>query len=76
MGKKSKLKKYPDSFTYKDKSVTNKQDIANGFSIFFISLGHTLASKIKRTNMKSFTEYLCDKHEQFFNFKTVSEANV
>ena len=26
--------------------------------------------------MKSFTDYLCDKHDHFFNFKTVSEANV
>ena len=34
MGKKSKPKKYSDSFTYKDKSVTNKQDIANSFNIF------------------------------------------
>ena len=76
MGKKSKPKKYPDSFTYKDKFVTKKQDIANSFNNFFISLGLTLASKIKKTNIKSFTDYLCDKHEHILNFKTVSGANV
>ena len=26
--------------------------------------------------MKSFTDYLCDKHGKKLNFKTVSEANV
>ena len=73
MDKKSKPKKYSDSFTYKDKSVTNKQDIASNLNNFFISLGPTIASKIKKTNMKSFREYLCDKNEQIFNIKTVSK---
>ena len=31
---------------------------------------------MKKTNIKSFTDYLCDKHEHILNFKTVSEANV
>ena len=42
---------------------------------FFISLSPTIAYKIKKTNMKSFREYLCDKNEQIFNIKTVSKAN-
>ena len=77
MVKNIKPKKYLDSFTYKDKLVTNKQDIANSFNIFFISLCPILASIIKKDeHLQTFTDYLCDKHENILNFKTVSKANV
>ena len=48
----------------------------NNFNDFFINLGPTLASKIKKPSHKSFKNYLNKKHETIFRFQNVTEDYV
>ena len=49
---------YPDSFKYKDKTITDTQDISNKFNEFCVGIGPTLDAKIEkpRFDFKSFLQ--------------------
>ena len=53
---------YPDSFETDGRQINNKNDIANGFNIFFANIGKELASKIDPpVNGTSINDYLKNK---------------
>ena len=76
MGKYHKAKNYPEFFKYNNKLLENEQDIVSNFNDFFINLGPTLASKIKKPSHKSFKNYINKKHECIFKFQNVTEDYV
>ena len=77
MGKNQNQKNTPTPSHTKTNQWQINKTLRTVLMIFFISLGATISSKIKKkTNVKSFTDHSCDKNEHVFNYKTVSEANV
>ena len=67
----------PNKYLLNDRTLTNKDEIANEFNKYFINIGRLLSEQT--TSGHSSDEYLNDKTELVFNFTPVTEdyiANV
>ncbi len=60
----SKRVNYPDYFVEKDKTISNMEDVVDGFNKFFVGIGPNLAQKItERVPMENEAlDYLIDRN--------------
>ena len=69
--------KFHTEFIINNKSITDHQEIANQFNIFFSNIGSNLSASIELDdNTLAFTDYLDDPTEHRFNFSKVTENEI
>ena len=76
MSKLKNKKKFPDHFKFEGELITDKYVIANNLNDFFVNIGQTLSSKIKPDSKASYKDFLKNKTNHVFNFKTIDRAIV
>lgn len=69
-------KEFPSYFTVNGDNIHDKQEIANNFNNFFVSIGPNFSNKIRNHDNKSVNDFLTGKHAQTFNFETVNVDDV
>jgi len=74
--KTRKVKSFPDGFTDGKENITDKQEIANKFNMFFTNVGPNLANDIKCPENKSFKDYLNKKYIKQFKFIEIDKENL
>ena len=71
---KEKKHEMPNEFVWNDHVITDMNEIANEFNIYFISIGHSLSEKIQ--SVHSSEEYLGQKANTVFKFTVVNEEYI
>ena len=64
----------PTEFIWKDRIITDLDEIANKFNTYFINIGHSLSKQIHAT--RSSDEHLKKRTNTVFNFTEVCEECI
>ena len=64
----------PTEFVWNNHAITDMNEIANEFNIYFISIGHSLSEK--NQSIHSSEEYLGQKSNTVFKFTVVNEECI
>ena len=63
-------------FVHDNKTIENRQNIANGFNDFFINIGPKLASTIPNVTDRHFLDYISNFVTRTIFLKPVTEIEV
>ena len=76
MNKKRTKSRLPPFFEVNDKKVSDKQDIANEFNTFFITIGQKLADEIDTSNLPSVASFLGQQTNSVFHFMHTTPERI